>query len=149
MNNSKYIIQKFVKCQYKTDSKGQVMLLTILIFGGAMLSATIIASFLTTRSIRQSTLAAESAKAVFAADAGIDFLWYWCRELDSCVDPSGTFNTCDPGFGNLFYGPFANGSCYIATYTRSSDLSVFESMSALGYSNDISKLVARALYVVF
>lgn len=141
-----------IKKQNKLKNNGQVMLLTILIFGGAMITATIIAGTLTIQSIRQSTLAAESAKAIFAADAGVDFLWYRCREwvnpatglTDGCDPLNDTFNTCDPAGSE-----FANGSCYIATYEKDPITLIYVSMRALGYSNRDSKLVARTLYVTF
>lgn len=55
---------------------GQVMLLTILVLSGTILGATTIAGFLTLYQIRQSTDIINSAKAIFAADAGLECEFY-------------------------------------------------------------------------
>ena len=56
---------------------GQVMLLSIMILGGVMLSASVIASVLLWYQVRQVNDAVSSAKAIFAADTGIEFI-SWC-----------------------------------------------------------------------
>ena len=135
------------------------MLLTILILGGAMMSASLIAGFLTLQSIRQSTLSSESAKAIFAADAGIDYMFYKCRQEDSsgaliwCVNPVHIFSTCgcdaaDPDC-EVIGTEFSNGSCYIAKYQKDVVTGEYIEMSSVEYSNINSKLVARALHVTF
>ena len=55
---------------------GQVMILTILALGGTLLGATTIAGLLTLYQIRNSTDLANSAKAIFAADAGVEWGLY-------------------------------------------------------------------------
>lgn len=57
-------------------SKGQVMLLTVLILGSTVLSASTIAGYLMTLKIRASSDITNSAKAIFAADAGIEWELY-------------------------------------------------------------------------
>lgn len=59
-----------------TKQEGQVLILTVLALGGALLGATAIAGLLTTYQIRQTTDLANSAKAIFAADAGIEWGLY-------------------------------------------------------------------------
>lgn len=59
----------------KTKS-GQVMLLTVVILGGVMLGATTIAGLLMLYQIRQSTDIANSTKAIFAADTGVELSLY-------------------------------------------------------------------------
>lgn len=59
-----------------TKRDGQVLILTVLALGGALLGATAIAGLLTTYQIRQTTDLANSARAIFAADAGIEWGLY-------------------------------------------------------------------------
>ena len=53
-----------------------MMLLTVLTIGGTILGATTLAGLLVLYQIRQSTDLANSAKAVFAADAGVEWGLY-------------------------------------------------------------------------
>ncbi len=57
-------------------NSGQVMILTVLALGGTILGAATVASLLVVYQIRQSTDSANSAKAVFAADSGIEWALY-------------------------------------------------------------------------
>jgi hypothetical protein len=57
-------------------ANGQAMILTVLMIGGTILAATTVAGLLLTYQIRQSTNFANSAKAVFAADTGIEWGLY-------------------------------------------------------------------------
>lgn len=56
--------------------RGQVMILTILALGGTILGATTIAGLLTLDQIRLTTNANNSARAIFAADAGLEWAFY-------------------------------------------------------------------------
>lgn len=55
---------------------GQVMILTVLALGGTILGATTVAGLLMLYQIRQATDLANSAKAIFAADAGLEWALY-------------------------------------------------------------------------
>lgn len=55
---------------------GQVMILTVMALGGAILGATTIAGLLMLYQIRQATDLANSGKAIYAADAGIEWTLY-------------------------------------------------------------------------
>lgn len=67
---------------------GQIMLLSIMILGGVMLSASMIAGLLLRHQIRQVNDAVSSAKAVFAADTGIELVsWCWFTMLCNPQDP--------------------------------------------------------------
>ncbi len=55
---------------------GQVMILTVLALGGTILGAATVASLLVVYQIRQSTDLANSARAIFAADTGIEWGLY-------------------------------------------------------------------------
>lgn len=56
--------------------KGQVMLLSVLTLGSVMLGVTAISSFLVIYQIRMTSDIVDSTKAIFAADAGIDWANY-------------------------------------------------------------------------
>lgn len=56
--------------------RGQVILLTLLAIGGMLFGATVIGGTLVSHQIRQSSDAANSAKAIFAADTGIEWGLY-------------------------------------------------------------------------
>jgi hypothetical protein len=68
--------------------KGQVMLITVLALSGTILGATAIAGLLMLYQIRQTTDAANSAKAIYAADSGIEWRLYRFFKVDS--------QTCNP-----------------------------------------------------
>ena len=55
------------------SQRGQVMLLTTLILSGTILAASTLAGLLMVYQIRQSSDATQSAKAIYAADAGIEY----------------------------------------------------------------------------
>ncbi len=59
-----------------SKTEGQVLLITVLLLGGSTIAASTIAGFLLLRSIRQSSDIANSTKAVFAADTGIEWDLY-------------------------------------------------------------------------
>jgi len=56
--------------------KGQVMLLTVLILGGSILAASTITGYLMLLKVRESSDITNSAKAIFAADSGIEWELY-------------------------------------------------------------------------
>jgi hypothetical protein len=70
--------------------RGQAMLIAVLSLGGAMIGAIAIAGFLTLYQVRASTDSVNSAKAIFAADTGINWALYsaFCAyDTDSLGDP--------------------------------------------------------------
>ena len=64
--------------------RGQVMLLAVLSMGGIILGATTIAGFLMIHQIRQTTVAEDSARAIFAADAGLERGLYTYFKVYDC-----------------------------------------------------------------
>jgi len=86
----------------KLGSGGQVMLLSIMILGGVMLSASVIGGVVLLHQIKQVHDAESSAKAVFASDTGIEYAsWCYFKEGcsvsgESCTSTSVTFDddTC-------------------------------------------------------
>lgn len=69
------------------NNKGQVMLLTVLMLGGAILGASTIAGYLMVLKIRASSDITNSTKAIYAADSGIE------QELYKVKNPSYVINT--------------------------------------------------------
>ncbi len=60
----------------KSKEKGQIILLTVLILAGSMLGASMIAGYLMLLKIRASSDITNSARAIFAADAGVEWELY-------------------------------------------------------------------------
>ena len=69
----------------KEIRSGQVMLISVIMLGGVLLSAAAIGGLLTIYQIRASNDIVSSAKAVFAADSGIE-ITTWCL-YKGCDDP--------------------------------------------------------------
>lgn len=90
-------------------SAGQVMILTVLALGGTILGATTIAGLLMLYQLRQSTDMANSARAIFAADAGIEQSFYnlFCGPLDN---PAKT--PCPASAINFTNGESVKVTCY-------------------------------------
>jgi len=86
------------------------MLLTVLVLGGTILGATTIAGLLMIFQIRQATDLANSAKAVFAADAGLEYGLYRFFQ--------------DPNYPTSYPQPFplSNGAEFTETTTGSSTI---------------------------
>ena len=63
------------------------MILTVLALGGTILGATTVAGLLMLYQIRQSTDLENSAKAIFAADAGIEWALYKFVRQDEALQP--------------------------------------------------------------
>lgn len=97
------------------------MLLTILALGGAILGATTIAGILMLYQIRATTDAENSAKAIFAADAGTQWTLfdYYC-DVTTTYNP---FSRCVPSTGlpdspreqNMPWGTVASSTHGVAT----------------------------------
>ncbi len=60
----------------RNSTAGQVMITTILALGGVLMGATAIAGLLMVYQIRQASDLANSTKAIFAADTGVDWGLY-------------------------------------------------------------------------
>jgi hypothetical protein len=71
------------------SKSGQVMILTVVLISGAILSATSLAGLLVMYQLKQSTDVLNSAKAVFAADAGIECTVYNYNVPDPMHVPRG------------------------------------------------------------
>ena len=74
----KSIFKKLFTVHFSLSSRnGQVMLMSVIMLGGILLSAAAIAGLLTVYQIRAANDVVNSAKAVFAADSGIEVV-SWC-----------------------------------------------------------------------
>lgn len=82
-------------------NKGQVMLLTVVVIGGLLLSASAIAGLLMLYQIRQSSDITNSTKAIFAADTGIE--WELYRMFQDAVYPQ-PIMTNQANFTTSVYG---------------------------------------------
>jgi len=113
---------------------GQVMILTILALGGTILGATTIAGLLLNYQIRQSTDANSSARAIFAADAGIEYALYQYFVNAAAPKPS-----------------FANGSDFQATCYAAdgSPLACGDAGVRQIRSRGFSRNIHRAFYLEF
>jgi hypothetical protein len=81
--------------------QGQVMLLTVLTLGGTLLGITTIAGLLMIYQVRQGTDLSKSAKAIFAADSGIEWSLYnvICSANDTSSQPC-PISPTPPAFTN-------------------------------------------------
>jgi|SRR3989344_894756 len=89
-----------------TTKKGQVMILSVLALGGTILGATTIAGLLMVYQLRSTSDVANSAKAIFAADTGIDWMMYQFAKPDST--DSGPMFSNGASFTATCYDSFSN-----------------------------------------
>lgn len=75
-------MRKIIKSQ-----DGQAMILSIVLLGALLLSASAIAGLLTIFQIRQANNVVNSTKAIFAADAALEWATYACYSESLC-DPN-------------------------------------------------------------
>ncbi|MBI2035130.1 MAG: hypothetical protein HYT12_00400 [Candidatus Liptonbacteria bacterium] len=139
-------VSEIKKYSFKGEG-GQLMIVTVLILGGVILTASVIAGFLTAGNIRQTTLANDSAKTIFAADAGLERVLYACTKTSAC-DCDCSTGSCN---GN-FNATLSNGASYEATYNKIEDpvtsACIFDEIKSVGFS-DPTKRVSRALKIKF
>jgi hypothetical protein len=100
---------------------GQAMIIATLTLGGAILGATALAGLLTLYNIRGATDSENSAKAIFAADAGINWTLYTYFDASSSppalpvfVNSAVVAVTCDEADGTT-QTPCTNASATQAT----------------------------------
>lgn len=107
----------FPKKGFVLKTKGQVMLLTVLSIGGTILGASTIAGLLMVYQIRSATDFTNSAKAIFAADTGIEWAQY------NYFNPTSS--------AELSLPLFSNGSSVLVTCYDVNDI-VLSSCGAIG-----------------
>jgi hypothetical protein len=74
---------------HTNSQKGQIMIISVMLITSTVLSVTVMASFLMLYHLRQSVDIESSAKAIFAADAGVE--WELYRELKDANYPKPVF----------------------------------------------------------
>jgi hypothetical protein len=144
----------------KRDTRsGQAMLIAVLSLGGAILGATAVAGLLTLYQIRATTDSENSAKAIFAADAGIEWAQFdhYCQtDIDPssggasrCPDvPSVTPDYILPTFSGS--GAAATVNCYKASDAQGQNTSTCSDVGILSViSSGIANNSERAFYIGF
>lgn len=123
---------------------GQAMLTAVLSISGAILGATAIAGFLMIYQLRASTDSENSAKAVFAADAGVQWTLfnYYCSAEGRCPNVI-------PGYADYPTSLFSNGASMQVTCSDAngnssdcSDASTTISAVSLGASSNSRRAFA-------
>ena len=120
------------------------MILSVLALGGTILGVTTIAGLLMTYQIRQATDFAFSAKAIFAADSGLEWGLY---NFYCATDPSGAKAPCPlpaPAFSN---GATSSVQCADASgdFSDCDDLASAAALRAVGSAGEASRAFEIAL----
>jgi len=85
-----------------SDNKGQAVIMLVMVLGATILGISTVVGFITLQKIRTATDAADSSKAIYAADAGVERCFY------EKFGPGGTAtSTCDFAVGDMV---FSNGA---------------------------------------
>ncbi len=137
---------KKIKSAILNNSSGQAIILTTVMLGGLMLSATAIAGLLMFYQLRQANDAAGSAMAVFAADAGLEAGSY-CYFYGSDPIPSPPLPNNSYCIVNSNSSDFSNGVKYSSSLKFS-----FSGGEVTGFVQDsfgFSGQTERALQNVF
>ena len=131
----------------KNKRSGQAMLIAVLSLGGAILGATAIAGFLTLYQIRDTTDSENSAKAIFAADSGVEWAQfnYYCTSENRCPDVT-------PGLSTYPTSSFSNGAaatinCYSDYSAAGSSTTCSASSTVVAISTGVSLDSERAFYL--
>ncbi|HUC02122.1 MAG TPA: hypothetical protein VMA75_04470 [Candidatus Paceibacterota bacterium] len=121
---------------------GQAMLIAVLSLGGAILGATTVAGLLTLYQIRATTDTQNSAKAIFAADAGTEWALfsYYCAEEGRC---SGL--PAKPAFAGS--GATVSVNCYGNLGASGNAIACNNSSTASAISSGVSNGAERAFFV--
>jgi hypothetical protein len=127
---------------------GQAMLITVLALGGAILGATTVAGLLTLYQIRATTDAQSSAKAVFAADAGVEWarFSYYCDSIDTPARCSHGFSASVPTLGGSL--ATVSSTCY-SDYNATTQVSCTNTTTVAAISTGMYLSSARAFYLGF
>jgi hypothetical protein len=139
---------KAMQSVHKGKRSGQAMLIAVLSLGGAILGATTVAGLLTLYQIRATTDSANSAKAIFAADSGVEWALfnYYCGSDGRCSPPVST------GVGEYPKTAFSNGAgvtvdCY-ARYDATGPTQLCSSSSTVAaISTGIANGSERAFFL--
>lgn len=123
-----------MKKPLRNNYSGQAMIIAILSLGGAILGATALAGFLMLYTIRNTTDSENSAKAIFAADSGVDWAIY--SNINPPASPV-------PVFGN---GAVLTVTCYDATGVTTTTCDNASATTAIAEGNSNGARRAFLLY---
>lgn len=131
---------------------GQAMLIAVLSLGGAILGATAIAGFLTLYQIRTTTDSANSAKAIFAADSGTEWVLYNYYCPTDIPSPGGRCPSVTPGVSEYPSSSFSNGAtiqvaCYNSFSASGPTVLCSDPTTVAAISTGRSAGSARAFYL--
>ena len=131
---------------------GQAMLIAVLSLGGAILGATTVAGLLTLYQIRATTDTANSAKAIFAADAGVEWALFshYCGDASpqrcgSAQVASGTADYQLPSFADGQVSMQAN--CYSTYDTSGATTTCSNASTTAAISSGIANGSERAFFI--
>ncbi len=124
---------------------GQAMLVAVLALGGAILGATTVAGLLTLYQIRATTDTANSAKSIFAADAGAEwaqFNYYCAANPGQC--PAGSTTTLPTFAGS---GASTTVSCYDNYAATGTPISCNNTSTVVAIANGMANGAERAFFI--
>lgn len=124
---------------------GQAMLVAVLALGGAILGATTVAGLLTLYQVRATTDTGNSAKAIFAADAGTEWALfnYFCgANPGQC--PAGSTSTLPALAGS---GASTTVSCYDNYATTGDPIPCNDTSTVAAISTGIANGSERAFFI--
>jgi len=76
------------------------MLVSVIMLGGILITSGVIGGLLVVQQIRQSTDTVNSAKAIFAADAGLEWMTYCLVQIGGCDEYKDSFGNTPIAFSN-------------------------------------------------
>jgi hypothetical protein len=133
----------------KDKRSGQAMLIAVLALGGAILGATTVAGLMTLYQIRATTDTANSAKAIFAADAGTEWaLFNYYDGINYCAAPA---SQCLDG--ELLMPTFAGSgasmtvNCYGNYATTGATTTCSNASTVVAISSGIANGSERAFFI--
>jgi hypothetical protein len=137
--------------QQRHPRSGQAMLIAVLALGGAILGATTVAGLLTLYQIRATTDTTDSAKAIFAADAGVEWALFnhYCATTNPprCVLSSGQ-DYPSPSFATANnITPAMSVNCYASYDTSGSSTLCSDPSTVAAISSGIANGSERAFFV--
>lgn len=107
----KKVLNKKLKLLVSKERNGQVIILAALALSGAILGATAIAGLLTVYQIRQAADFDDSARAIFAADTGIEWGQFQFYRPDLFIDQNGNLIPTAPVEPVMGNGTWFQTSC--------------------------------------
>lgn len=128
------------------------MLIAVLSLGGAILGATTVAGLLTLYQIRATTDSADSAKAIFAADAGVEWALFshYCGDAvpercGSAAVASGTADYQAPSFDGS--GATMQVECYASYNTSGATTTCSNASTSAAISSGLANGSERAFFI--